>query len=413
MKSKSDETKPLDNLLCENAEVEAESILDVLRLRGGGKDGSSSDEEASMGMGESQTDDDESGLQYGSDGSDLSELLDEELRRVQNGNVEQMELSDNYEEGGDISFQSKEVVQSILEHILADAQVEDVDPVERDDQVDEKGGESASGAKFLQQLDRDYLCSPRMIVRGVYVGEVLKLIVRRKTEGTYVDWTILNMKTKTLVLNIKGEMTYPYGLSREAQGTKFGHEVMGGWRWRGYGWGFINLFPNPDRPDPTKILHVDIEEAIFFQESIFHHLSGRGCINVNKADNINCKQRGCGVRIWSIMFTTYTTAEEVVEYYQPRSWRKQKKEQHVYLSLVAFFDGEFKIVLHRDSQLKKYCEEVAWLRKDMRADFNDSVAAVDRLKIEKARMIWETTVPKPCSEGNTLSAQVIVLCVGK
>ena len=62
MRSKSDETKPLDNLLCENAEVEAVSILDVLRLRGGGKDDSSSDAEASMGMGESQTDDDESGI---------------------------------------------------------------------------------------------------------------------------------------------------------------------------------------------------------------------------------------------------------------------------------------------------------------------------------------------------------------
>ena len=440
MRSKSDEVEPFDNLLCgnaedlevqsHNAEVEAEEIVapgsihDVLRLKGGGKDGSSSDEEASMGRGGFQTDDDEQGLRYGSDGSDLSDLLDEELNRVQDGNVELMELSDNYEEGGNISMdtsaprivsmeQSEEMVQSILENILADAQVGGGDQV--DDQVDDKGEEANSGAKFLQQLDRDYLCSPRMVVRGVYVGEVLKLIVRRKTEGTYVDWTILNMKTKTLVLNIKGEMTYPYGLSREAQGTKFGHEVMGGWRWRGYGWGFINLFPNPERADPTKILHVDIEEAIFFQESIFHHyhLSGRNCIKVNSAADIDCKQRGCGVKIWSIKFTTYTTAEEVVEYYQPRRRRKEKEEQHVYLSLVAFFDGDFKIVLHRDSRLKKYCEEVAWLRKDVRADFNDSVAAVDRLKIEKARLIWETTVPKPRSEGDTLSAQVIVLCVAK
>ena len=223
-----------------------------------------------------------------------------------------------------------------------------------------------------------------------------------------MDWAMYNTKTKTQVLNIKGEMTYPFALSREAQGTKFGHEVMGGWRWRGYGWGYINLFPNPERADPTKILHVDIEEAIFFDGSIFHHyhLSGRHCRKVNGASDINCKELGCGVRIWSIMFTTYTTAEEVVEYYQPKRRRKEKEVQHVYLSLVAFFNGEFKIVLHRDAQLKKYHEEVAWLSKDKSARYSDSVESVDRSKIEKARMIWETKVPKPRSEGDTLEAQV-------
>ena len=364
VKSKSVKVEPFDNLLCGNPEdfeaqlldpevavkevVTPGSIHDVLRLRGGGKEDSSSDKVAR--------------------GIDL-------------------------------------------ENILADDEVENRDLAERDGQADEEDEEANSGAKFLEQLDRDYLCSPRMVVRGVYVGEVLKLIVKRKTEGTYVDWTIFNMKTKTLVLNIKGEMTYPYALSREAQGTKFGHEVMGGWRWRGYGWGFINLFPNPDRPDPTKILHVDIDEAIFFQKSIFHHyhVSGRDCRNVNKAKDINCKQEGCGVRIWSITFTTYTTAEEEVEYYQPKKRRKEKEEQHVYLSLVAFFGGEFKIALHRGGRLKKYFEEVAWLSKDECADFNDSVAAVDRLKIEKARMIWETSVPKPHSEVDTLAAQVNIL----
>ena len=382
----------------------------------------SSDKESSKGGGGFHSDDEREGLDYGGDGSDLSEMLDEELRRVQSDDIEEMELSHMQEEGGGISLntsaacivsmeQSKVVVQSILDNILADVHVDGGDLVERNDQVDEEGEEVNSGARFLQQLDRDYLCSPRMVVRGEYVGEVLKLIVRRKPEGTYVDWTIFNMKSKTLVLNIKGEMTYPYGLSREAQGTKFGHEVMGGWRWRGYGWGFINLFPNPERADPTKILHVDIEEAIFFQESIFqhYHLSGRDCKNVNTAADIKCKQKGCGVRIWSIMFTTYTTAEEAREYYQPRRRRKEKEEQHVFLSLVAFFGGEFKIVLHRGNQLKKYFEEVAWFSRDESAKFNDSVAAVDRSKIEKARMIWETTVPKSCSAGDTLMAQVTIL----
>ena len=54
--------------------------------------------------------------------------------------------------------------------------------------------------------------------------------------------------------------------------------------------------------------------------------------------------------------------------------------------------GEYKIVLHREARLKKYYEEVAWLTKDENAKYNDSVAAVDRLKVDKARLIWETSL---------------------
>ena len=275
----------------------------------------------------------------------------------------------------------------------------------------EEGEEADSGARFLQQIDRDYICSPRLIVRGVYVGEVLKLVVKRKTEGTYVDWAMFNMNMKEQVLNIKGEMTYPFALSREAQGTKYGIEVKGGWSWRGYGYGFINLFPSQERPDPTKILHVDIHEAIFFGEDIPHHyhVAGRDCMKVSGAADANCRQEGCGLRIWSNTFTTYETADEEVEYYQQRKKKKEREVANIYLSMVAFFNGEYKIVLHREVRLKKYEEEVAWLRKDESARYNDSVAGVDRLKIEKARQIWETPVPKHRAEGDTLAAQVNIL----
>ena len=36
------------------------------------------------------------------------------------------------------------------------------------------------GRGLLEKLDRDFLCSPRKIVRGVYRNEVLKLVVKRK-----------------------------------------------------------------------------------------------------------------------------------------------------------------------------------------------------------------------------------------
>ena len=109
-----------------------------------------------MGGGGSQIDDDEQGLQYGSDTSDLSDLLDEELNRVQSGNVEQMEFSDNPEEGGDMSLntsaasivsmeQAEEVVHSIVENILADAhfdggvQAGNVEQMEFSDNPEEGG----------------------------------------------------------------------------------------------------------------------------------------------------------------------------------------------------------------------------------------------------------------------------------
>ena len=280
---------------------------------------------------------------------------------------------------------------------------------------DEPNYEVKSGARFLQQLDRDYLCSPRLIVRGEYTGQVLKVIAKRKTEGTMVDWTIFDMNKKTQLLNVKGEMTYPYGLVKYSHNPyvwHFGNQVKGGWQWQGYGWGFINLFPNSnesDRDDPTKILHIDIEEAVFYQESVFHyyHLSGQNCTNVSKSENINCKEDGCGVQIWSIKFTSYTTAEEEpqISQLQPKRRRKEREVAHVFLSLVAFFDGEYKLVLHRDCPLKKYIEEVAWLAKDVKK-FNDDFAAMNTLKIDNARYIWSTTVPKPVSGGNTLVDEV-------
>ena len=339
---------------------------------------------------------DEEALDYGSQGSELSALLDEELQQLESKVLsvpEQgwMEVDDNMlEDDGDISMNTS-----------AD-QVEENDKVQytEDPAVDEV----KSGADFLQQIDKDYLCSPRQVVRGVYSGEVLKLIVRRKLEGTHVDWAIVNKQTNKQLLLVHGEMTYPYGLSRAALSTKSGgQEVMGGWNWHGWGYGYINLFP----PSDPRVLHVDIEEAVFYDEDIFtrYHLSGRGCKNVDKSEDVVCKEEGCGVRIWSVMFSTFTTAEERKEYYQPRSFRKDRKEQTVYLSLVAFFNGEFKIALHRDARLKKSYEEVAWLTKDENAEFHDSVAAVDRSKLERAKQVWET-VSKPVVGGENLTAKV-------
>ena len=85
-------------------------------------------------------------------------------------------------------------------------------------------------------------------------------------------------------------------------------------------------------------------------------------------------------------------------YYQPRRWRKERQEQQVFLSMVAFFNGDFKVVVHRDPTLENSYEhntrQVAWLTQEKNADYNDS-PMVDQLKLSKAQYTWETNVPKP------------------
>ena len=418
---------------------------------------SSSDEESSSSVGEIHTDDDSEGLHYGSEDSDLSNWLDEELQKAEADVLEEKELSlpaqgwtscldeidavgPNHEEGEGQPITPAQAEQQVvrceedmdLGEVLGGGEEgkgeEDelsivkkkmpktvdmmlkmmnvVDDVAEDDKDDEDE-RCDDGFKFLQQLDRDFLCSPRMIVRGVYTGEVLKLVVRRKTEGNLVHWALFDMKRNKQLLSVKAQMEYQYKISSKALGTSEGVEVLGGWNWRGWGYGYFNLFPSSD----SRVLHIDVQEAIFYDNevNVHYHVSGSNCKNAEKAEGVLCKEDGCGLRIHSVNFTSFETAEEKREYYEPRRERKEKEVQYIYLSLVAFYSGQYKICLHRDWRLKKYHEEVAWLTKDESARFDESVAGVDQLKIEKAQLIWETSVPKRRAEGETLAAQVNIL----
>ena len=430
----------------------------VLRLRGGGdevdtnpKAGESKGPPTSAATEEAREDtseeDGDSSLDYGEEGEDLSDALDEELARWDS--LEEADLavppdtewtavvdaiSTNHgeedsimEDTSTINLTADLLNSSILlsDKLVLSMSEEFENPFSEDEDNDNAGeaderdfhDDNTSdeeniqfncGAEFLKSLDQDYLCSPRKIVRGVYSGEVLQLIMKRKLEGTFVDWSIMNMRNKKQVLLVKGEMTYPYGLSREALSTKFGHRVKGGWKWKGYGYGYINLFPGSD----TSILHVDIEEAVFFYESVFHHVSGRSCKNIDKDEDVVCKEEGCGVRIWSIVFTTFTTAEEEREYYQLPRRRKERQEQQVFLSMVAFFNGAFRVAVHRDPILENSYEhnarQVAWLTEEKNADYNDS-PMVDQLKLSKAQYTWETNVPKPGHKRVEPASQVYII----
>ena len=231
----------------------------------GGSPTSPATDEAGDDINEDSEEGSESSLDYGEEGEDLSNTLDEELAR--RDNIEEADLA--LPPDGEFSVVVDEIAtydeveDSIMEdtstanltHDLLNSSIllseklalsmceEFENPFSEDDDNDQAGEDYKDdntsdeenmhkncGAQFLKKLDRDYLCSPRLIVRGVYNGEVLQLTMKRKTEGTFVDWSIMNMRYNKQVLLVKGEMTYPYGLSREALGTKFGTWVKGGWK---------------------------------------------------------------------------------------------------------------------------------------------------------------------------------------
>ena len=259
-----------------------------------------------------------------------------------------------------------------------------------------------NGGHFLEQIDPDFLCGPRMIVRGDYIGEIkgssYKLTARRKAgEGTYVEWSLVEEKTKEQVLLVHGEMSYLYSLSREARSSKHGVRVNGGWSWEGAGYGSLSLnqisgcFPR----DP-RMLHIDIWEALFYNDEVFYryHVSGPSCRNIAKSEDVVCEEPDCGLRVWSIMFTSFTTFQEEHEL-RPAVTRKKEEIQSLFLSLVCFNSGEHNIAVHRDSHIESDKEAVLWLRPSRNAHFSDSLALLDRGRLEKAKHIKRTTVLRP------------------
>ena len=60
------------------------------------------------------------------------------------------------------------------------------------------------------------------------------------------------------------------------------------------------------------------------------------------------------------------------------------------MSLVRFFDGQFKLVVHEGVGIGKFNDEGIWLSPVKNRCFNDSVAGVDRRQLEKAKQIHRT-----------------------
>ena len=79
---------------------------------------------------------------------------------------------------------------------------------------------------------------------------------------------------------------------------------------------------------------------------------------------------------------------------RPTSYSKKEEVQSVFMSLVQFFDGQFKVVVHRDPRIRRYDKEVMWMSPAPNLCFNDTVAGVDRKMLEKAQQIFRTSVPR-------------------
>ena len=259
-----------------------------------------------------------------------------------------------------------------------------------------------NGGHFLEQIDPDFLCGPRMIVRGDYIGEVngtsYKLTARRKAgEGTYVEWSLVEEKTKEQVLLVHGDMSYLYSLSREARSSKHGVRVNGGWSWEGAGYGSLSLNQISECfPRDPRTLHIDLWEALFYDEAVFYryHVSGPSCKNIEKSEGVVCREPDCGLRVWSILFTSFTTFQEEHEL-RPAVTTKKEAIQSLFLSLVCFNSGVHNIAIHKDSHIESDQEAVLWLRPLRNAQFSDSLALLDRGRLERAKHIKKTTVPRP------------------
>ena len=234
-------------------------------------------------------------LHYGSAAIDLDETLESELKGV--------ECEDSGENMVDKCESEKEV------------EIGDQGELNKQGLSDEE--EASTAMKFLQELDAmsTYFCSPRLIVRGEYEGikngSKFKLIVRRRTEGTYVDWGLFNLDTRKQLLMIKGEMSYPYNLTRSAKEVG-GVKVNGGRAWEGWAYGFCDLSELSDSfvNDPRDV-HIDLLEAVFWTDQVYktYHVCGPLCKNETKREDIDCTEGACGLRIWSIMITTFTTVQ--------------------------------------------------------------------------------------------------------
>ena len=265
------------------------------------------------------------------------------------------------------------------------------------------------GYKCLEKIDGHFVESPRRIVCGIWRGETMELVARRKPEGTLVEWTLTERRFKKRILLVKARMTYKSYLRPSSKyGSMFkryGYRVTGGWAWSGYGYGFVNVFPSSNKDQSIK--HIDLEEAVLPNENQCHHVSGPECRLDENTDV--CNDAGCGMKIWSLSIKSYTTDVHKPHLADVMVHNKKRSEQkeHIWLSLVVFpSTGMYRMLLHRDGPDTTYrC--VAWMTK-VNEFFKDD-PEVDECILERHRYIWSTELPKEVPHPDRFKSGTIII----
>ena len=304
-------------------------------------------------------------------------------------NYESPEIGESVEEGGGNGnlYNNNGDVQTVSNVNRAGSETSDEEHV-----YDNRG------AKFLMKLDQNFLESPRLLMAGVWRSKEFELQVKRKETGLNVQWLLTNRQDKRIVLNSIATMTYksghPLSIKYDSEPRAFGYAVKGGWAWNGYGYGFVNLnrinryqenlFPLSD----SSIKHIDLEEAVFPEESVQHHICGDTCINIDKNVNIECKEDGCGLEISRLSVQSFsTTVHKPGSWELPHNYKRLHLKEQVSLSLVVFpSSAEYKVLFHMDGK------EVAWMRKVEDVSY-DHQPIVDHCIMEKHQYIWRTESP--------------------
>ena len=194
------------------------------------------------------------------------------------------------------------------------------------------------GHKLLLDMDTNFICSPRMIVRGDYENESYKLSVKRNTEGQFIEYNLI-AKAKKFTFTVKARMLYRYQLTPDNK--VYGYEHEEGWTWPGYGY---------CHSSSALTKYAELKESLYYKGFKISHFVGPNCPMETKPEGswVECKEPPCGIRIWSVEINTYLT-----DLKENKALRTENKENTVILSLVFTNDGENFIYLETEGVKEK------------------------------------------------------------
>ena len=140
-------------------------------------------------------------------------------------------------------------------------------------------------------------------------------------------------------------MCYKYDIARNQQTReKYGGKTPGGWYWQGDGWGHNVVQPTSleGKQSDNSPKYVQLNEAVLWYDTpdMNWHYGGPNCTRQR-----NCREEECGVRIWHLNVKTFAVEDRDGDLH-----KGPQADKLIHFSLIAFFSGKYKILLHRESK---------------------------------------------------------------